>query len=181
MKYIKIILDKLVLVATAVAVIVITGLAISVASAENNYNQKITKQEINEIYRKLMIGSGQAVYPQLIIVKSNVINAYTDGSTIVIFTGLIEKMNSKDEVAVVLGHELAHVLLNHVGDDNVPTVIKEAQADKYGAFLALRAGYDVCQGRVIFKKFLKLYGDDPNSDHPSNAYRYDQLNVGCDK
>jgi predicted Zn-dependent protease len=48
------------------------------------------------------------------VVKSDVVNAFAlPGGYIVVFTGLMKKADSGEEVAGVMGHELTHVLKRH--------------------------------------------------------------------
>jgi Zn-dependent protease with chaperone function len=149
-----------------------------------NPARPLSKAQIAEIYRDVVKVSGEAGRaPPLEIVENPNINAYASDVGIVIFTGLID-ISDANTVALILGHELGHYLLGHTSD-KIPHEISdirrmELQADKYGAFLALRAGYDICDGRKMFLKFNELYGDDMAMDHPSNAFRYDQLNINCD-
>ena len=144
----------------------------------------LSKAQIADIYRDVVKASGEVGRaPTLEIVDSPTINAYASDAGIVIFTGLTDISNA-NSIALILGHELGHYLLGHTsenishGPDDVQRM--ELQADKYGAFLAIKAGYDVCDGRVMFKNLTKMFGDDMTMDHPSNAFRYDQLNVSCD-
>ncbi|OQW64206.1 MAG: hypothetical protein BVN29_14050 [Nitrospira sp. ST-bin5] len=51
---------------------------------------------------------------QVTVVKSDVVNAFAlPGGYVVVFTGLMKKAESGEEVAGVLGHELNHVLQRH--------------------------------------------------------------------
>ena len=51
---------------------------------------------------------------EVTVVKSDVVNAFAlPGGYIVVFTGLMKKADSGEEVAGVLGHELNHVLQRH--------------------------------------------------------------------
>lgn len=51
---------------------------------------------------------------QVTVVRSDVVNAFAlPGGYVVVFTGLLHKAESPDEVAGVLAHELNHVLLRH--------------------------------------------------------------------
>lgn len=51
---------------------------------------------------------------QVTVVKSDVVNAFAlPGGYVVVFTGLLAKAESPEEVAGVLGHELNHVLQRH--------------------------------------------------------------------
>lgn len=52
-------------------------------------------------------------YPVL-IAESNEINAYTDGIRIVVFRGLLRFVRDDDELAMIIAHELAHIVLSHI-------------------------------------------------------------------
>lgn len=149
----------------------------------------VSYDKVNQIYRELVRVSGEAdVFPSLQIIRSDDINAYsyydslTETSGIVILTGLLDTVKSEDQIALILAHEMAHYTLGHIykGSPTKDEIRQmELQADKYGAFLMLKAKYDICEGREFFTWLNNLTGDYANADHPSNAYRYDQLNVNC--
>lgn len=63
-------------------------------------------------------------YPfDLHVVKSDMVNALAlPGGQIVVFTGLMEKADSPDEVAGVLAHEIQHILQRHVVQRLVTTL-----------------------------------------------------------
>lgn len=124
------------------------------------------------------------------ISKSEEINAYNDGTKIVINHGLIKSTND-DELALVIGHEIAHGLLGHLNQEppflvhygmgiNDAVSALEANADKMGAFYMMKAGYDICKGREIFHTWRKNDGNSIGYNHPNNSYRYDELNVNCE-
>ncbi len=144
------------------------------------HNISISNAHIEEIYHKLIINAGQTDIPPLIIADNEVINAWTDGETITITTGIISQFTNDDEVALVLGHELAHYITKDVENTLLPTIQLEANADKLGAFIMMRSGYDICKGRSTFAIFKQLMGDGVQGDHPDNAFRYNQLNIGCE-
>ncbi len=116
--------------------------------------------------------------------NSPIENAYTDGERVVIYTGLIEKTNSWDEIALVLGHEIAHNTLAHLKEldttDPIAQSILEANADKMGAIYMMKAGWDICKGRQIYGRWFKTDGNYLGQDHPEYSYRYAELNIGCD-
>lgn len=139
---------------------------------------KFTTAEIREIYQRLVVNVGEGNIPPLIITQDDTVNAWTDGVNVTITSGILETMTNKDEVALVLSHEIAHAINNDVARTDQEQIIKEAHADKMGAFIMMRAGFDVCKGREVFMEFEKLYGDTPLvGDHPGFAYRADQLNM----
>lgn len=49
-----------------------------------------------------------------------------------------------------------------------------------GAVYMMKAGYDVCKGRELFKHWLDARGDYLDGDHPNYAYRYNELNINCE-
>ncbi|MEW6203578.1 MAG: M48 family metalloprotease, partial [bacterium] len=104
------------------------------------------------------------------IVKEDVINAYADtGGNIVFFTGMIDFLQSEDEVAMVCGHEMSHLSAQHIkrslGTRILATIAGEAiggtagdvagtllfskqsrkherESDRRGLVYAWKAGYD---------------------------------------
>lgn len=147
---------------------------------------------VKETYKELIVATGQTqdALP-IYVVDSPIVNAYNDGKKIVIYTALIDQARNWDEVALVIGHEIAHGMLGHLLDtppimvsqgmaENDAISILEANADKMGAFYMIKAGYDICKGREIFKHWQKESGDSLGGDHPNYSYRYDQLNINCD-
>lgn len=141
-------------------------------------------ERIREIYSKVAASTGESDQMRpLRIVESPTVNAYANEREVVIFTGLSDYAESDDEIALVLGHEIAHITLGHVSikDPLEPLQISvlEGQADKMGAVYMMKAGYDICSGRKLMKRWEKG-GDYLGGDHPSYSYRYMQLNINCD-
>lgn len=196
MKYLKIV-DKIcnfllkVMLATALDALII-GAAVYVYIYEISDYGKILK--VTEMYKKIVAQTGQVqdALP-LNIVDSPVDNAYTDGKQVVMFTGFI-KSHTMDELALVMGHEIAHYNLGHLNaqppvpenDDikamgtNGYSAVLEANADKMGAVYMMKAGYDICKGREIYKTWEKENGNYQAQTHPDYPYRYAELNINCD-
>jgi len=129
-----------------------------------------------DIYAKLRLYTGQYTVP-LVLLQDRIVNAWTDNENVFITTGLLSKLTNDDEIAFLLSHEMSHVMMYHLDPWNKILIVdKEAQADKMGTYLTLRAGYDICKGRNFWKILDHLdSGDIANplwTDHPSNAYRY---------
>lgn len=141
---------------------------------------------VQKIYHQLVIETGQTqdALP-LQIVNSPIDNAYNDGTKIVIYTGIIDHTQSMDEVALVLGHEIAHGMLGHLNpalgrlsDEEVQEL--EANADKLGAVYMMKAGYNICKGRELFRHWRTNNGDYLGGNHPNYSYRIDELDIDCD-
>lgn len=155
---------------------------------ENYVTYMKSEEHIRDVYRKLVIASGQS-YPPLYIMKANRnVNAYTSSEGIFILGGMIDLIQNDDELALVLGHELSHYQLKHVFQQNPSTnsyndnliwdLQKEENADKAGAFMMLQAGYDVCNARKIWLRLKNEEGDIiENLSHPTNIFRYVNLNM----
>lgn len=55
-----------------------------------------------------------AYHPSLVIVKDDLVNAFAlPGGKIIVYEGILRKMNSSEELAALLSHEFSHVELKH--------------------------------------------------------------------
>ena len=70
---------------------------------------------VQEITSRLTAQAPDSPYRfQVSVVRNDVVNAFAlPGGYVVVFTGLIQKAESGEEVAGVLGHEISHVLERH--------------------------------------------------------------------
>lgn len=92
---------------------------------------------------------------------------------ITVYQGLLNDSRNINEVACMLGHEIAHSLLGHVRFNEVYTedsVNAEAAADMLGQQLARLAGYDVGYAADIWKRIYEKEGDFVGS-HPRYSER----------
>ena len=60
--------------------------------------------------------------PNVILIENNAVNAYTDGKNIAITTGMLE-FATDEELALVIAHELAHIVLHHVDSKRTNAVL----------------------------------------------------------
>lgn len=153
---------------------------------EKNFSQGAQDEYIREIYDKIQAQTGQNQNSlPLVIDDALTVNAYNDGSKVVIYRGLINDTRSWDEIALILGHETAHGMLGHLSNwtpNNLnpdSSSVLEANADKMGAFYMMKAGFNICKGREIWKRWRQK-GDALGQDHPDYAYRYAELNINCE-
>lgn len=99
---------------------------------------------------------------------SDELNARADGRRLFISTALAGFAQSDDELAVILGHELAHHVLGHREWSDVGGVGrsinagvdvaggdggKERQADRVGLYLLARAGYNPAVAAPFWRRF----------------------------
>lgn len=83
---------------------------------------------------------------------SPAINAYANGRTIVVTAGMMNFVKSDDELAYIIGHELAHNTHSHIRKSVTNYILSlggtrytrifEAEADYVGLYYMVRAGYD---------------------------------------
>jgi predicted Zn-dependent protease len=121
------------------------------------------------------------------------VNAFSlPAGKMVVFTGLMHVAANDDQLAAVLGHEMAHVLSHHVSERVARERsgagilrslsydrMQESEADHIGVFLMTFAGYDPAQA-VAFWERMHAVGDGGQtpeflSDHPSAGTRIKSL------
>lgn len=153
----------------------------------NSRTHKISNERVQEIYHKLLTETGQVqdALP-LQVDESSTVNAFNDGSRVVIYRGMLNFVTNEDELALVLGHEIAHGMLKHLAyqeflSSTLSTSEAEANADKMGAVYMLKAGYNVCVARDLWRRMRIEDGNAQGQDHPTFSYRYDELDIGCGK
>ncbi|RKF23147.1 hypothetical protein D6851_01230 [Altericroceibacterium spongiae] len=82
------------------------------------------------------------------------IDAYSDANGVALSTGFMQFTRNDDEVALIAGHELSHIILGDELDrKRIRGKKKEDAADKLGAHLALCAGYDVNLALDYWRRF----------------------------
>jgi hypothetical protein len=97
---------------------------------------------VNSIYNEIAIANPQINRKKIIILKDESANAFTMGEDIIyIHTGLLYRLQNKDQLAYILCHELGHDELEHYYSDlknyakektEKERKIKEIMSKKYG-------------------------------------------------
>lgn len=84
------------------------------------------------------------------VVPMDAANAFmTDAGVLFVTSGMMRLYPSHDELAVVIGHEIAHAILGH----HASRPIYEMDADYLGAYIAARAGADVSVAPDLWRKW----------------------------
>ena len=131
--------------------------------------------------RALTLDSLPACFGRVRLAYSNQVNAFSTGHEVVMTTAMLGFVRSDDELAIVLGHELAHQILGHPPMRNADGLLaafgikageywqREAEADRLGLRLAAAAGYDLEAAIPFWRRYLGKYDWYPQlfRSHPS--------------
>lgn len=114
------------------------------------------------------------------------INAYATGRSIIVTTGMMRFAND-EELALIIGHELAHnthghipkIILNTVAGFGRGTFARkfESEADYVGLYYSARAGYPIDNAKEFWRKLAResVRSLDKPSTHPITPDRYIRL------
>ena len=116
------------------------------------------RRPIRVTYRRAGRMAQTTVMPQLAcsygisVANSDAVNAFANGRAVMVTRGLVDYLQSDDELALVIGHEIAHNIRGHLAQvqaarqagvlDTGYTQAFEREADYVGLYLVARAGYD---------------------------------------
>lgn len=110
--------------------------------------------------RDVQFAAAQGCPSTVELIPGAALNAWADGGRVMVSEGLLDKCLTDDDLALVIGHELAHNLLHHrrrlaaegiVANSLLPMTgaasqairDTEEEADRTGVALATAAGYDL--------------------------------------
>lgn len=99
----------------------------------------------------------QAVCAARVLLKTeDGIEAHSDGENVAISSGLIAFTQGDDELALVIGHEMAHTILHRGKSFGLFSgKAREDEADALGARLASCAGYDVARSLAFWERLAR--------------------------
>jgi hypothetical protein len=136
------------------------------------------------------LGSESGCLGRVRLARSTQTNAFANGHQVVMTTAMLGFLKSDDELAVVLGHELAHNILRHpsfrddkgLPDEGLLHAIgvkpsrvwrSEEEADRLGLRLVAAAGYDLDAALPFWRRYLSKYDWFPQifRSHPSLGAR----------
>jgi len=133
----------------------------------------------------LRLGSVPACLGRVRLARSTQVNAFATGRTVVMTLAMLKFLRSDDELAVVLGHELAHNIFGHPATRNEEGVLRglglkpsaawkrEEVADRFGLRLMDAAGYELDSAIPFWRRYLGKYDWFPQlfRSHPSLGAR----------
>lgn len=125
-------------------------------------------------------------------------NAFADGRGVVVTTGMFNFARSDEELALVLGHEMAHNSMLHLESDRTNAAVgsvldsvleafgaepddtfanlgagmfshaQEFEADYVGTYIAARGGYEVDKATDFWRKMVAEFGASVRTDSSSH-------------
>ena len=116
--------------------------------------------------------------------NSAAINAYADGRNITIAAGMMEFIQSDSELALIIGHELAHNTMGHIGKSITNYILSlggtrytrpfESEADYVGLYYMVRAEYSPEGVEDFWQRLAKASpkGINRAKTHPTFPDRY---------
>lgn len=107
--------------------------------------------------------------PDFAVRHGAVVNGWSMDGQITFSSAAIRKLND-DEFALLAGHEIAHYYLGH----KVRSRAAELEADRIGAELACKAGFNQISGVTLFERLR------PSKFHPPKFERIREvINILC--
>ncbi len=189
-------------------------------AAESKLWREKQQEKIERIAGQLLEATGTQAVIRFVFVATldqtgsrihpDIVNAWTDGSTVWVTRGMLRFLRTDDELAAVLAHEMGHALREHMkylwaqnilgAAVTIPASVfggriggtlsdwlvqlvnarfhrdQEREADLYGLIWAYRAGFDVDQGKEIFKRMAIEMPESTSrgflATHPSPPERF---------
>ena len=134
---------------------------------------------------RVRLGSIPACLGRVRLARSTQVNAFATGRSVVMTLAMLNFLRSDDELAVVLGHELAHNIFHHRAMRSEEGILRglglkpsavwkrEEAADRFGLRLMSAAGYDLDAAIPFWRRYLGKYDWFPQlfRSHPSLGAR----------
>lgn len=109
------------------------------------------------------------------VIFSEDINGHTDGEEVLMTSALMQSVPDDTNLALVIAHEMAHVIAGHM--DLAPSQALELEADRMALVLMARAGYDIDAAVAYWERAAHPHegGAQSESTHPSTRARYENF------
>ena len=125
--------------------------------------------------------------------QSSAINAFADGRNITVTAGMMDFTQSDSELALIVGHELAHNTMGHIPKSIANYVLSlggtrytrpfESEADYVGLYYLVRAGYSPDGVEAFWQRLATVAPKSINraKTHPTFPERYLRIKAGRDE
>lgn len=140
-------------------------------AARFRWDQQI---RLEGVLTRLLLGLPDAPLTTVEVVGCDGVNAYVSEGRIKVCLGMLRFVQSDDELAVVLGHELGHLPTSaEHGLLGRGQIGAEREADIRGLFYAQRAGYNIKVGARVFERMAVELSSGlwTAESHPTHAER----------
>ena len=106
------------------------------------------------------------------VVFSNDINGHTDGREVLITSALMRSVPDDTNLALVIAHEMSHVIAGHF--TQAPSQALELEADRMALVLMARAGFDIDAAVGFWENAAHPHdgGAATQNSHPTTQARY---------
>lgn len=159
-------------------------------------NDDVNRQErLRQVSERLMMaaaplcqGGGSACRPAVRLTSDSGLNAYANRNGVTVSRPLVDLAGTQDQLALVVAHEMAHLLLGHTRHGASAAIAQgdgaggeERAADRLGLYLLARAGY---QPRDAVALWPRLGAAQPmlmagGAVHPGIAERHRAMLATC--
>jgi predicted Zn-dependent protease len=190
-------------------------------AAQSKIWQQKQQERVEEVASRLLEATGTQTVIRFVFagnsdqvhssrINLDAANAWTDGTTVWVTRGMMRFIKNDDELAGILGHEIAHAMRGHIGQGLAQNILgtalaipagvfggdigqqlaarmvqlatakfdrdREREADLYGLIWAYRAGFNVDQGKEVFRRIaIEMPGSTERgylSTHPTPPERF---------
>lgn len=104
---------------------------------------------------EMTVDPGRGCAARFIVKTGKGLTAFSDPRNVAVGEGLVDFSRTDDELALVLGHELAHIVHRDAVNKTPGQRTKEDRADVLGAVLARCAGYDIETALAFWPRYNK--------------------------
>jgi len=109
------------------------------------------------------------------VISSDNINGHTDGQDVLITSALMRSVKDDTNLALVIAHEMAHVIADH--EQQAQSQDLELEADRMALVLMARAGFDIEDAVAYWESAAHPHegGTSNSSSHPTTQARYENF------
>ena len=153
----------------------------------DTYNRAVLRNGFDSVLSKVKVRTKEGreytarIRPQTAcdipakVVFSERMNGHTDGREVLITSALMSSVPDDTNLALVIAHEMGHVIAGHVHQPQSQAL--ELEADRMALVLMARSGYDVTDAVAYWERAAHPHhgGTADDSSHPSTVARYENF------
>lgn len=174
-------------------IVAVNGNAISPKPIMDTYNEAVLRNGFESVLSKVRIKTPEGqdyvarIRPDTAcdipakVVFSDVVNGHTDGDDVLITSALMTAVPDDTNLALVIAHEMGHVIAEHM---NLPPAQDlELEADRMALVLLARSGYDIDAAVSYWQRAAHPHEGGPQweSSHPTTQARYKNFRDELDR